>query len=267
MKHKRIWIGVGLLGIAIMALAVLAYPVAEARMNDGNDKSGSYSAAALGFDEGAAEISAGDLSEAEVESLLYMREEEKLAHDVYLKLYEQWGLPIFSNIAASEQSHTEAVLTLLERYGLSDPAAGQVVGEFSDPELQSLYVELLAQGSVSLEGALRVGAAIEEIDILDLEAGLSQVEHSDIRQVYENLLNGSHNHLRAFAKTLEQQTGESYAPQYLDQESYDGIINSASGQGNGGRKGGGSAGGGRGGSRGGQGRGSGSGQGSGQGRG
>lgn len=42
------------------------------------------------------------LNAAEIEGLLFMREEEKLAHDVYLALYAKWGLPIFQNIAQSE---------------------------------------------------------------------------------------------------------------------------------------------------------------------
>jgi hypothetical protein len=45
----------------------------------------------------------GTLSPEEAAGLAYMREEEKLAHDVYLALYEQWGSTIFRSIASSEQ--------------------------------------------------------------------------------------------------------------------------------------------------------------------
>jgi hypothetical protein len=166
---------------------------------------------------------AGDLSAEEAAGLLYMREEEKLAHDVYVTLYDQWGLPIFQNIASSEQTHTEAVRTLIDRYGLDDPAMG-TVGTFTDPALQSLYDQLVDSGSESLESALRVGAAIEEIDILDIEERIAQTDHSDIALVYENLMQGSRNHLRAFVSTLERQAGETYTPQYLDQASYDAIV-------------------------------------------
>jgi len=169
----------------------------------------------------------GDLDEDEAAGLLYMREEEKLAHDVYLALYEAWGLPIFQNIANSEQTHTDAVKTLLDRYGLDDPAAGNPVGVFSDATLQSLYDELLAQGSQSLSEALKVGAAVEEIDILDLEEQLKQIDNDDIRVIYENLLKGSRNHLRAFTSTLERQTSEAYQPQYIERNAYDAIINSS----------------------------------------
>jgi len=73
----------------------------------------------------------------EIEGLLFMREEEKLARDVYLTLYDQWNLSIFKNIAASESAHMDAILTLLERYGIDDPAAGKDVGEFTNPDLQT----------------------------------------------------------------------------------------------------------------------------------
>ena len=65
-----------------------------------------------------AQTTSSGLTTADVDSLLYMREEEKLAHDVYVTLYELWGAPLFSNIANSEQNHTEMVLALLYQYGL-----------------------------------------------------------------------------------------------------------------------------------------------------
>jgi hypothetical protein len=176
-------------------------------------------------------IPSGELSEAEVEGLLYMREEEKLARDVYLALYDAWGLPVFSNIAQSEATHMEAVLTLINGYGLDDPAATRSEGEFTNPDLQALYDQLVAQGEQSLADALRVGAAIEEIDILDLADYIAQTDKQDIITVYNNLMNGSQNHLRAFVTNLERQTGETYVPQYLDNGTYTAIMNTTAGQG------------------------------------
>jgi hypothetical protein len=166
----------------------------------------------------------GELSEEETAGLIYMREEEKLARDVYITLYEGWGLPVFKNISQSEQAHTEAVKGLLEAYGLDDPVNIDEVGVFSDPEIQELYDQLILQGSQSLVDALKVGATIEEIDILDLEERLEQTDEPDIQRVYGNLLNGSSNHLRAFVSTLKRQTGEDYSPQYMSQEAFDAII-------------------------------------------
>jgi hypothetical protein len=169
-----------------------------------------------------------------------MREEEKLARDVYLALYDQWGLPVFQNIAGSEQTHMDSVLMLLDQYGIADPAAGNGLGEFSDPFFQSLYEELVTQGSVSPAEALKVGATIEELDIVDLEERLAQANNEYIVQVYSNLLAGSENHLRAFVSNLERQSGESYQPVYLDQDAYQAIITGAAerGAGQGGNRGG-----------------------------
>jgi len=138
---------------------------------------------------------------------------------------------VFSNIARSEQSHMDAVKTLLDRYDIADPAAGNDIGQFSDPDLQTLYTNLAAQGQQSLAEALKVGALIEEVDIADLIEELAAVEHSDIQRVYGQLLRGSENHLRAYVSNLDRQMGETYVPQVLDQATYDEIISAASGGG------------------------------------
>jgi len=164
------------------------------------------------------------LTEQETADLLYMREEEKLAHDVYEFLYEQWGLPVFNNIASSESTHTASVLVLLTRYGTADPAAGLAAGQFNNADLQKLYDTLIQQGGLSLADALKVGAAIEEIDILDLQDTIANTAQADIRLVYENLLAGSANHLRAFVNTLQMQTGATYQAQYLSTEEYEAIL-------------------------------------------
>lgn len=176
---------------------------------------------------------AGDLDATEADELLYMREEEKLARDVYLTLYETWGLPVFRNIANSEERHTSAVLQLLDRYNLDDPAATQDIGQFSDPSLQQLYDDLVSRGLQSLEDALAVGATIEEVDIVDLQEAIANTDNADIEWVYSNLMRGSENHLRAFTSTLTRQTGETYSPEYLSSEEYDSILNSGSGRGQG----------------------------------
>ena len=99
------------------------------------------------------------------------------------------------------------------------------IGVFTNSTLQELYDQLVADGRQSLADALRVGAAIEEIDILDLEEQIAQTDQADIQLVYDNLMKGSRNHLRSFTSTLEKQTGESYQPQYLDPEAYEAIVN------------------------------------------
>ena len=156
------------------------------------------------------EAMVGELTPDEIAGLTYMREEEKLARDVYMTLYEAWGRRIFSNIARSEQKHMDAVATLLDRYGIADPAAGNDVGQFTDPDLQALYDELVELGSQSLADALRVGVTIEQVDIDDLQQELATVEHQDIQRVYERLEQGSQNHLQAFESTLQRLSGIAY---------------------------------------------------------
>jgi hypothetical protein len=166
------------------------------------------------------------LTSEEISGLRFMREEEKLAHDVYVTLATQWGLPIFANIGRSETTHTEAVKALLDRYHLDDPASGKEIGVFENPELQNLYTDLIAQGSRSLTDALLVGATIEDMDIVDLQIRIAQTDRPDIQLVYENLMKGSRNHLRAFSSVLARQTGKIYEPQYLDQTQYEAIVHS-----------------------------------------
>lgn len=164
------------------------------------------------------------LAEQEKADLFFMREEEKLARDVYKTLYARWRLPVFANIASSEQSHMDAMLNLLNAYRLPDPAAGKGVGEFTDQELQSLYDELVARGSGSAVDALKVGGFIEEVDIHDIQAAIDAAAQSRIDSTYLNLLNGSRNHLRAFAANIVARTGQPYAAQYLGQAEVDIVL-------------------------------------------
>ena len=168
-----------------------------------------------------AEGPSGELNATEKEGLLFMAEEEKLAGDVYKTLNEKWNIRVFDNIGRAERTHEAAVKTLLERYSLPDPTKG--AGEFSDEKLQVLYDDLVSRGSSSQEDALRVGAAIEEIDILDLEERMAQTDKEDILLVYGNLVRGSENHLRAFVNNLQRQ-GFEYSSEYLTHEKYDAII-------------------------------------------
>lgn len=186
-------------------------------------------AAGLTTGQAVAAVKPAALSPAEAAALQFMREEEKLAHDVYVALGSRWGLPEFSNIAASEQQHTDAVAALLARYQVSDPAVGKGAGVFTNPELQALYNELIAQGGVSAEAALRVGGLIEEVDILDLQERLAATKNADILRVYSNLLRGSENHLRAFVTAWEGLTGQPYTPQQLAQAEYERIVGATSG--------------------------------------
>ena len=165
------------------------------------------------------------LSLAEQESLAFMREEEKLVHDVYIQLDGLWRgyTKVFGNIANSEASHTESVRQLLVRYNLPDSTATLPAGVFQNTTLQNLYTQLVAAGSVSLVEGLKVGAAIEEIDMIDLNKALLETDNQDITLVYQNLLKGSRNHLRSFVSNLAKQ-GVTYVPQYMAEVDYLAIV-------------------------------------------
>ena len=166
------------------------------------------------------------LTTEEKNDLIFMREEEKLARDVYLTLFDVWGTPVFADIATSEQQHMDAILKLLKTYNLPDPAAGNLVGEFVNTELQVLYDALIARGKQSELKALMVGGVIEETDIEDLNAAMETSRLSNIDKVYQNLLNGSYNHLRAFASNIESLTGLPYVAQVVSQDVVDSILES-----------------------------------------
>lgn len=166
------------------------------------------------------------ISTAEKNGLLVMREEEKLAKDVYITLYKKWNLNVFNNISSSEATHTSAVLSLLQKYNIPDPVGTNDVGIFENTTLQKLYNDLVAKGSSSFLEGVKVGATIEDLDIKDLQDFLKDVNNQDITYVYQNLTKGSRNHLRSFYSQVLAQNG-TYAAQFISQSEFDTIVNSA----------------------------------------
>lgn len=174
------------------------------------------------------------LTPAETETLLFVREEEKMARDVYLTLYEQWGLLTFQNIALrSEQQHMDSVKLLIDALGLTDPVVSDVVGDFTNPDIATLYGQLVTRGLISLDEALVVGAYIEEFDINDLQEAIDEAMNGTnqlaVIQTYTNLMCGSRNHLRAFVGQIESD-GDEYVAQVIDQQTVDLITDSSAEQ-------------------------------------
>lgn len=162
-------------------------------------------------------------------NLLRMREEEKLARDVYTALAKTSKLPIFRNISRAESQHMQSVERLIG--GANGSGLTDIPGTFSYPDYQQLYQSLVASGMSSPLNALMVGAKIEEMDIADLKRLLTQTANPQVRQVLEHLMQGSQNHLRAFASQIARQ-GASYNAEFLTQAEFDQIA-SSSGQGHG----------------------------------
>jgi hypothetical protein len=206
----RIALTVGIVG-GVLALAGLGGVVA-ASTGGGSDATAPVSNATPsprdGADDATDDGTSADVPAAVTDTpapydtttaLLFLVEEEKLAHDVYVTLADQWGTRVFSNIAASEVAHQSLVAPLLEERDIDDPRSSEV-GVFTDPSLQALYDDLVARGSQSLDDAIQVGIAIEETDIADLGAAIASEDESDVVGVLERLLAGSENHLRAFER-------------------------------------------------------------------
>jgi len=163
-----------------------------------------------------------ELTAVELEMMHHMMEEEKLAYDVYVTLFELHGTSIFDNISKSEQTHMDAASELLAKYNIENTAS-TTLGVFNESHLQELYDALVVMGSQSLIDALKVGATIEDVDIYDLEEYLGITENADIISVFDFLNCGSRNHLRGFMSQLDL-LGADYTPQYITQDRFDEIV-------------------------------------------
>jgi len=192
----------------------------------------------------------GQLDQVESSHLTFMREEEKLARDVYLTLGEMYpNQPVFSNIAGnSEQKHTDTMRDKLVQFNLPDPNPDtndlpQSIGVFKGIEWGSYFTEkfgtLVELAEQSELAALYVGAFIEELDMKDIAVcpkvmidkgypapcGLEYTQKQALKRSYQNLIRGSENHLRAFVGRIEAIQGYGvYKAQYLSQEEVDTIL-------------------------------------------
>jgi hypothetical protein len=210
--------------ISIFLVCALSLPFLSSSFAQKGGEGNGNNQGQSGTCEMVAAMPTAPLSAAEMEDLVWMREEEKLARDVYRTLGETWGLRVFANIAASEQRHMDAVRTLIDRYPeVDDPVVDDTVGAFSNLELAGLYTYLIDLGDDSVEDALLVGAEIEDLDIADLIEALEETDNADIQFVYENLLQGSANHYATFTRLLEAY-GIPYEPQDFDVSEFETIL-------------------------------------------
>lgn len=166
----------------------------------------------------------------EESGILLMREEEKMARDVYDVLYDKWNIIAFQNIWSSENKHYESMGSLIAAYNLNDPSTG-LPGTFTNQAITDLYNQLIQNGQLSATEALKTGAFIEEYDILDLERLIAETSNPELITVYDNLLRGSRNHLRSFVSNLKTYSVD-YHPQLLDELSFNEIILSPMERGN-----------------------------------
>lgn len=207
--------------VACAALLVLTASVADAqgRPSQGGDTSDCQEALVDRFES----LDTNTLDEDTIAQILLLREEEKLARDVYLTLSWWYDNPVFPNIARSEQQHMNLVALMLDRYDLPDPAEGNGIGEFDNQWVQDLYNDLIALGAQSLVDALIVGATIEDVDIYHLQHILDHSHYDDVNLIVENMNAGSRNHMRSFFGALDKR-GETYEAEYIDQGELEDIV-------------------------------------------
>ena len=160
------------------------------------------------------------LTSSEAAHLRFIREEEKLARDIYYVLAEMWDLKIFVKIAESEQRHTDAVRLVIEKYVISDPAKATPPGIFANEEVQKLYNVLNERGKASSLEALKIGALTEEKDISDINVAVADTNKPDLLELYSYLKEGSSTHLRGFMAKIKKAGGD-YAPQFLSIEDFE----------------------------------------------
>jgi hypothetical protein len=190
------------------------------------------------------------LDRVEAAHLTFMREEEKLARDVYLtfaELYPQQDV-FFTIATKSEQTHTDTLRDKLDQFELPDPNPDanrlpKSLGVFNGEEwgwyFTEKYRELTEIGADSELAALYVGALIEELDMRDIAdcpqvmvdagyrapCGLNYTDELALINAYRFLIDGSKNHLRAFVGQIETVIGVgNYEAQYLNQQEVDAIL-------------------------------------------
>ncbi len=150
-----------------------------------------------------------ELSNDTLETINYMLNEEKLAHDLYISLYELYpNLFQLQNIAErSETKHENLVSQLADKYGVENDS-NLSVGEFGLSEINGLYDTLYDLGKNSAVDALKVGCMVEVTDINDLDTDIAIAQEDgalDVLTVFTSLRDGSYNHYWAFNKALINQ--------------------------------------------------------------
>jgi len=193
---------------------------------------------------------ASGLDATEASHLTFMREEEKLARDVYLTLADLYpDQRVFNRIATrSEQTHTDTMRDRLEQFDLPDPnpetnnlpsSLGVFTGNDWGWYFKEKFELLTSKGEISELDALYVGAFIEELDMQDIAicpqvmidrgfsspCGLAYTDEESLQSAYRSLISGSENHLRAYVGQIEAVIGVgNYKAQYLSQTEVDSIL-------------------------------------------
>jgi hypothetical protein len=163
--------------------------------------------------------SVAELTDDQKYALAYMWNEEKLAKDIYLALYDTWEgdtLTLYNIATQSETRHIETVEGLVEAYDINITNLDDYndsyseaelraldAGEYAIAELQELYNTLYAEGNASEQEALQVGCKVEVKDIADLNESIAIAEGvDDLVGAFELLRLQSYQHYKEISDTL-----------------------------------------------------------------
>ena len=168
------------------------------------------------------QTSTSEISTELKNTLSYMGNEERLAYDIYLRLYQEYPITQFYNIAMnSETKHIQEVQKLVNTYvdsydeftntdlnelAYKDTSVSNMEsGVYDIQKIQELYDNLIALGLQSELDALKVGCMVEVVDINDLLEYIELAEKENATEVvssFELLRDGSYKHYWAFDSAL-----------------------------------------------------------------
>jgi len=152
-------------------------------------------------------------------SLAYMWNEERLAQDLYLNLYNvnSDAIQLYNIALKSEAYHIELVENLVKAYDLNITNLVDYTQNYSEAELkampagtygvtaiQDLYNTLYNNGAASVQASLEVGCMVEVTDIDDLDKYIIDAkENQALIDTFNLLKDGSYSHYWAFDRALK----------------------------------------------------------------
>lgn len=157
--------------------------------------------------------------------VLYLIEQEKLAHDLYSVLDTIWVTEIFNRLSGDERNHMEKLNAVAVDFMMVVPNHFNeyLPGQYINENLRHLYHDLLLDANLSLEDAYRTCANLEERKILDLRAALKQPNFELETLTYKALLIGAEDNFKLFLRALlEMNAG--YQPIHFSNSEFEALT-------------------------------------------
>lgn len=157
--------------------------------------------------------------------ILYLVEQEKLAHDFYRSLDTMWVTDIFNRVANEEYVHVGKLSAVAAELMISVPNHFNEypMGQFIDSKLRHLYTELMIAANFSLEDAYRTCANLEERKMVDLKMALKEPNFELENLTYKALLIGSEDNFKAFIRALNEMNS-GYTPILMSPSEFEALT-------------------------------------------